>query len=102
MDGNKTCHPNTDSLPYRGIPAAMGYSTARYGLMVHSLNGNTYLGEAGGYPGMNADVELCNDSKYVFVVLADVDPPVAQRLAHSVFKNVISASLSAGLRSLKS
>jgi hypothetical protein len=51
-----------------------------YGLMVHPLNGSTCLGHAGGYPGMNADVELCNDSKYVFVVLANVDPPVAQRL----------------------
>lgn len=28
MDGNKTSHPNTDSLPYRGIPAGVGHSTA--------------------------------------------------------------------------
>jgi CubicO group peptidase (beta-lactamase class C family) len=121
MDGNKTAHANTDTLPYRGIPAGMGYSTVRdllsfafalqqnklldshytslmetgnvdmvrdgsygYGLMVHPLNGNTCIGHAGGYPGMNADVELCNDSKYVVVVLANVDPPVAQRLGFFV------------------
>jgi hypothetical protein len=29
---------------------------------------------------MDADIELCNDSKYVFVVLANVELPVAQRL----------------------
>ena len=117
MDGSKTAHDNTDTLPYRGIPAGMGYSTVRdllafavalqqnklldshytslmetgnvdmvrdgsygYGLMVHPLNGSTCIGHAGGYPGMNADVELCSGSKYVFVVLANVDPPVAQRL----------------------
>jgi CubicO group peptidase (beta-lactamase class C family) len=117
MDVNKTAQANTDTLPYRGIPAGMGYSTVRdllafamalqqhklldshytslmktgnvemprdgsygYGLMVHPLNGITCIGHAGGYPGMNADVELCNDSKYVVVVLANVDPPVAQRL----------------------
>ncbi|MEG9438175.1 beta-lactamase family protein [Edaphobacter sp. HDX4] len=121
MDGNKSAHPNTGSLPYRGIPAGGGYSTVGdllafakalqqhkllnanytslmmkgnvamphddhygYGLMVHSLNGSTCVGHAGGYPGMNADVELCNDGRYVFVVLANVDPPVAQRLGYFI------------------
>jgi CubicO group peptidase (beta-lactamase class C family) len=114
---DKAPRPNTDLLPYRGLPAGMGYSTvgdmfafasalrqnkllnARYtslmmegkvdmprdgrygyGLMEHPLNGSSCIGHAGGYPGMNSDVELCLDSKYVFVVLANVDPPVAQRL----------------------
>jgi CubicO group peptidase (beta-lactamase class C family) len=27
MDGNKASHPNTDSLPYRGLSAGGGYST---------------------------------------------------------------------------
>jgi CubicO group peptidase (beta-lactamase class C family) len=27
MDDNKTSHQNTDLLPYRGLPAGMGYST---------------------------------------------------------------------------
>jgi CubicO group peptidase (beta-lactamase class C family) len=121
MDGDKSSHPNTGSLPYRGIPAGGGYSTVGdllafakalqqhkllnanstslmmtgrvamphddhygYGLMVHSLNGSTCVGHAGGYPGMNADVELCNDARYVFVVLANVDPPVAQRLGYFI------------------
>jgi CubicO group peptidase (beta-lactamase class C family) len=117
IDGNKSSHPNTDLLPYRGIPAGMGYSTVGdlfaftkallehklldsydtslmmtakapmprdgsygYGLMVHPLNGNTCIGHAGGYPGMNADIELCDNSRYVLIVLTNVDPPVAQRL----------------------
>jgi CubicO group peptidase (beta-lactamase class C family) len=129
MDGNKTSHPNTDLLPYRGLPAGMGYSTVGdlfafakalqlhklldsqytslmmtgnvemprdgsygYGLMVHPLNGNTCLGHAGGYPGMNADVEVCNDSKYVIVVLANVDPPVAQRLGFFIANWVTQSS----------
>lgn len=117
MIGDKTPHPNSDLLPYRGSPAGGGYSTVHdmlafakalhqdkllnhhytslmmaskidmprdggygYGLMVHPLNGSTCVGHAGGYPGINTDVELCLDSKYIYVVLANVDPPVAQRL----------------------
>jgi CubicO group peptidase (beta-lactamase class C family) len=129
MVGDKTPHPNTDLLPYRGSSAGGGYSTARdmlafanalhqdkllndhytslmmaskiemprdggygYGFMVHPLNDNACVGHAGGYPGINTDVELCLDSKYIFVVLSNVDPPVAQRLGFFIGNWVTSSN----------
>jgi CubicO group peptidase (beta-lactamase class C family) len=51
-----------------------------YGLQMHPLNGSTCVGHSGGYPGISTEVELCLDSKYIFVVLTNLDPPVAQTL----------------------
>lgn len=121
MDGDKTLHPNTELLPYRGTSAGGGYSTVGdmfafakafsqnkllsakytemmmsakvdmprdghygYGLMEHPLNGSKCFGHAGGYPGLNADVEMCLNSQYIFVVLANVDPPIAQRTGYFI------------------
>jgi len=50
-----------------------------YGFIVHPLNGSECIGNAGDFPGANGDLELCLDSHYVFAVLANTDPPVAQQ-----------------------
>jgi CubicO group peptidase (beta-lactamase class C family) len=43
--------------------------------------GNGWVGHGGGAPGMNGDLRVYPASGYVVVVLANLDPPVAQRVA---------------------
>jgi D-alanyl-D-alanine carboxypeptidase len=43
--------------------------------------GNGSVGHGGGAPGMNGDLRIYPKSGYVVVVLANIDPPAAQRVA---------------------
>ena len=44
-------------------------------------NGNGYVGHGGGAPGMNGDLKIYPKSGYVVAVLANLDPPAAQRIS---------------------
>jgi CubicO group peptidase (beta-lactamase class C family) len=44
-------------------------------------DGNGWVGHAGGAPGMNGDLRIYPKSGYVVVVLANLDPPAAQRIS---------------------
>jgi D-alanyl-D-alanine carboxypeptidase len=44
-------------------------------------DGNGYVGHGGGAPGMNGDLRIYPKSGYVVAVLANLDPPAAQRIA---------------------
>ncbi|MFL5500804.1 MAG: serine hydrolase domain-containing protein [Gemmatimonadaceae bacterium] len=82
-------HPNRDDLPGRGSSAGGGYSTAEDLLKFLTAlrarrigNGPPAgLGIAGGSGGMNAVVEGDLPGGYDLVVLANLDPPAAQRVA---------------------
>jgi CubicO group peptidase (beta-lactamase class C family) len=53
-----------------------------YGFLAHlDAEGNGWVGHGGGAPGMNGDLRIYPASGYVVVVLANLDPPVAQRVA---------------------
>ena len=52
-----------------------------YGFGSSDINGVRCFGHNGGAPGMNGDLEVCPANGYVVVVLANVDPPAASRLA---------------------
>jgi len=82
---------NTEGLPGRGSSAGGGYSTVddlrrfadamragRLGLPPEAGG----LGIAGGSPGVNAALESVGD--YTVVVLANLDPPAAERVASSI------------------
>jgi D-alanyl-D-alanine carboxypeptidase len=43
-------------------------------------SGNGWVGHGGGAPGMNGDLRIYPRSAYVVAVLANVDPPAAQRI----------------------
>ena len=84
--------PNTDQLPGRGSAAGGGYSTAR-DLMrfVQALREQKVpdgpppgIGIAGGSGGMNAVVEGDLPGGYDLIVLANLDPPSAERVARMV------------------
>lgn len=50
-----------------------------YGFGESDDGGMTCVGHGGGAPGMNGDLKICQSSGYVIAVLANVDPPAAQR-----------------------
>lgn len=82
-------HPNTQELPGRGSSAGGGYSTAQdllkflQALREHRIpNGPPAgLGIAGGSGGINAVVEGDLPGGYDLIVLANLDPPAAMRVA---------------------
>ena len=83
--------PNPDLLPGRGSSAGGGYSTAGDLLrfIVASHDGRVRaaprgIGVAGGAPGLNAAVEEDLPDGYHLVVLANLDPPAAGRVARAV------------------
>jgi D-alanyl-D-alanine carboxypeptidase len=82
-------HPNTQELPGRGSSAGGGYSTAQDLLKFlkalrerRIANGlPAGLGIAGGSGGINGVVEGALPGGYDLVVLANLDPPAAERVA---------------------
>ena len=61
------------------IGPGIGYA---YGFEDHrDAEGTGWVGHGGGAPGMNGDLRIYLPSGYVVVVLANLDPPVAQRIA---------------------
>ena len=83
---------NTDMLPGRGSSAGGGYSTAHDLLrLLAALRAGRIpggppagIGAAGGAPGLNAVVEGGLPGGYDLVVLANLDPPAAMRVARMV------------------
>jgi D-alanyl-D-alanine carboxypeptidase len=84
--------PNTGTLPARGSSAGGGYASAADLLrFVQALRAGVLpqapppgIGVAGGSPGANAIVEGALPGDRDLVVLANVDPPAAERLARAI------------------
>jgi D-alanyl-D-alanine carboxypeptidase len=67
---------NPETLPGPlGGRYAYGFEDAR------AADGNGWVGHGGGAPGMNGDLRIYPKSGYVVAVLANIDPPAAQRIA---------------------
>jgi D-alanyl-D-alanine carboxypeptidase len=58
-----------------GAKYAYGFEDAR------DADGNGWVGHGGGAPGMNGDLKIYPKSGYVVAVLANMDPPAAQRIS---------------------
>jgi hypothetical protein len=54
-----------------------------YGFVDITNRGVRCFGHSGGAPGMNGELTIC-DSGYTVAVLANLDPPVANRLAEFI------------------
>jgi CubicO group peptidase (beta-lactamase class C family) len=59
---------------FPGFKYAFGFEDRR------DNDGNGSVGHGGGFPGMNGDLRIYPKSGYVVAVLANVDPPSAQRI----------------------
>ncbi|HEV8188644.1 MAG TPA: serine hydrolase [Pyrinomonadaceae bacterium] len=55
-----------------------------FGFQDEVINGTRCFGHGGGAPGMNGELKICPASGYVLVVLANLDPPAASRIADFV------------------
>jgi D-alanyl-D-alanine carboxypeptidase len=55
-----------------------------YGFGVQTINGNTCFGHNGSSRGVNGDLEMCLDSSYTVVALANVDPPAAEQVTQFI------------------
>jgi len=83
---------NTEVLPGRGSSAGGGYSTAHDLLrLISALRGDKIpnaegagMGIAGGAPGVNAVLEGDLPGGYDVIVLANLDPPAAERVARLI------------------
>jgi D-alanyl-D-alanine carboxypeptidase len=58
-----------------GAKYAYGFEDSR------DADGNGWVGHGGGAPGMNGDLRIYLKSGYVIAVLANLDPPAAQRIS---------------------
>jgi CubicO group peptidase (beta-lactamase class C family) len=58
-----------------GAKYAYGFEDAR------DADGNGWVGHGGGAPGINGDLKIYPKSGYVVAVLANIDPPAAQRIS---------------------
>lgn len=84
--------PNTESLPGRGSAAGGGYSSAPDLMrLLAALKRGTIAGAppsgvgiAGGAPGLNAVIEGELRGEYDLIVLTNLDPPAAERIAELV------------------
>jgi CubicO group peptidase (beta-lactamase class C family)/pimeloyl-ACP methyl ester carboxylesterase len=57
-------------------------------------DGNGSVGHGGGFPGMNGDLRIYPKSGYVVAVLANIDPPAAQRISDYLDPRLPLASIS--------
>jgi CubicO group peptidase (beta-lactamase class C family) len=55
-----------------------------FGFQDDVINGTRCFGHGGGAPGMNGALQICPGPGYVIVVLANLDPPAASRVADFV------------------
>lgn len=87
---------NSELLPGRGSSAGGGYSTARdllrllNALREGKIPGGPSLGFAiaGGAPGLNAVVETDLPGGYDVIVLANLDPPAAERMGRALRERI--------------
>jgi CubicO group peptidase (beta-lactamase class C family) len=63
-----------DSQLGPGVRYAYGFGDAR------GPDGNGWVGHGGGAPGISGDLRMYPESGYVVAVLANIDPPAAQRI----------------------
>jgi hypothetical protein len=56
-------------------------NTYAFGFEDRIYNGARCFGHGGGAPGMNGDLKICPGPGYVVAVLANLDPPAANRIS---------------------
>jgi D-alanyl-D-alanine carboxypeptidase len=55
-----------------------------YGFGVQTINGNQCFGHNGSSRGVYGDLEMCLNSSYAIVVLANIDPPAAEQVSQFI------------------
>jgi D-alanyl-D-alanine carboxypeptidase len=80
--GHKLLSPDSTKLLITGKVKAGPGARYAYGFEdARDADGNGWVGHGGGAPGMNGDLRIYPKSGYVVAVLANLDPPAAQRIS---------------------
>ncbi len=61
-----------------------------YGFGVQTMNGVQCFGHNGASPGTNGDLEICHNSTYTVIALANMDPPAAEQASQFVINRLSS------------
>jgi D-alanyl-D-alanine carboxypeptidase len=80
LRGNKLLDAHYTELLTTGRVDTPNGGRYAYGFFDRSPNGSRCVGHSGGSPGMNGDLEICQNAQYIFAVLANMDPPAAQEI----------------------
>lgn len=64
-----------------------------YGFEDRTINGSHCVGHNGGSPGMNGQLDICQESNYVVAVLANMDPEAADHIAEFIVNRLPTPSL---------
>jgi D-alanyl-D-alanine carboxypeptidase len=81
--GHQLLRPDSTQLLLTGKADPGPGARYAYGFAVlRDSDGNRSVGHGGGAPGMNGDLRIYPQSGYLVVVLANIDPPAADRIAH--------------------
>jgi D-alanyl-D-alanine carboxypeptidase len=67
------------------------FGSDAYGFGVQTINGNQCFGHNGSGRGVNGDLEMCLNSKYAVVVLANIDPPAAEQVSQFIIGRLPAA-----------
>lgn len=62
------------------VATTRGDSKYAYGFAESLVDGKRVIGHTGGYPGTNVALDMYWDSGYTVIVLANLDPPIANRI----------------------
>ena len=74
--------PDATEMLITGKEELGSVSSYAYGFEDHrDADGNGWVGHGGGAPGMNGDLRIYPKPGYVVAVLANIDPPAAQRIS---------------------
>jgi D-alanyl-D-alanine carboxypeptidase len=84
LENNKLLDADHTALLTSGKAVTPRGSKYAYGFMEIDESGLQCFGHGGGAPGMNGDLKICPQSGYVIAVLANLDPPAAERPANFI------------------
>jgi CubicO group peptidase (beta-lactamase class C family) len=87
LEQNKLLDARHVELLTTGKPGTPNDSYA-FGFEDRRINGTRCFGHGGGAPGMNGMLQICPGPGYVVAVLANLDPPAAQRVADFVLNRL--------------
>jgi D-alanyl-D-alanine carboxypeptidase len=84
LENHKLLDAQHTELLTKGRADRPGGESYGYGFAVRNEGGMNCFGHGGGAPGMNGDLNICPAAGYVVAVLANQDPPAADRASQYV------------------
>lgn len=88
LENHKLLDAEHTELLTTGKVDTPGSGKYAYGFGDEMVSGIRCFGHGGGAPGMNGDLKICPGTGYVVAVLANLDPPAAQRISDFVLNRL--------------